>query len=283
MSGNNGIPGFGALTEHVRRSTVQVETLEPRAGSGSGVIAGEEGIIITNAHVARHAVARVHLWDGRVVEARVVKKHPRRDLAELRIDATMALPALSFGDSDALRPGHLVVAVGNPLGFQGAASAGVVRAVGPVEGLGSQPWVQASVRLAPGNSGGPLADASGQLVGINTMVLGRGGLGLAIPVRAVKEFLARPAPPRLGVAVRGVRVNAPERRVGLMLLEVESGAAAAQASLQVGDILVAAGGCAFTSADQLPEAIEQAAPSGELRLQFVRGNQTRLREVTVRL
>ncbi len=282
MNGSNGIPGFGALTAHVRRSTVQVETLGSRAGSGSGVIAGGEGVVITNAHVARETAARVHLWDGRVVEARVMKKHPRRDLAELRIDATAVL-ALAFGDSNALRPGHLVVAVGNPLGFHGAASAGVVRAVGPVEGLGSQSWVQASVRLAPGNSGGPLADASGQLVGINTMVLGRGGLGLAIPVQAVKDFLARPAPPRLGVSVRGVRVHAPERRVGLMLLEVESGAAAAQASLQVGDILVSAAGCAFTSADQLPEAIEQASSSGELRLQFLRGNQNRLREVTVRL
>ena len=283
MNANHGIPGFGALTEHVRRSTVQVEMLGPHAGSGSGVMAGGEGVVITNAHVARQAVARVHLWDGRVVEARLVKKHPRRDLAELRID-TMTLPMLSFGDSKALRPGHLVVAVGNPLGFQGAASAGVVRAIGPVEGLGPQPWVQASVRLAPGNSGGPLADASGQLVGINTMVLGRGGLGLAVPAQAVRDFLARPAPPQLGVSVRGVPLQAPEHRVGLLLLEVESGAAAAQASLQVGDILVAADGRAFTAADQLPEAIDHASTSaGALRLQFVRGIHSRLREVTVRL
>lgn len=217
MSLNQGIPGFGALTEHVRRCTVQVEMLGPNPGSGSGVMAGGEGVVITNAHVARHTMARVHLWDGRVVEARLIKKHPRRDLAQLRIDTT-TLPMLSFGDSHALRPGHLVVAVGNPLGFQGAASAGVVRAVGPVDGLGSQPWVQASVRLAPGNSGGPLADASGQLVG--------------------------------------------------MLLGVESGAA----------------GRASTAADQLPEAIDHASSNaGELRLPFVRGNHSRLREVTVRL
>lgn len=118
------------------------------------------------------------------------------------------------------------------------------------------------------------------------MLLGRGGLGLAIPVQAVKEFPAHPAPPRLGVSERGVRVHSPERRVGLMLLEVGSGAAAAQASLQVGDILVAAGGCAVTSADQLSEAIEHASHGvcgGELRLQFMLGNRTRLREVTVRL
>jgi serine protease Do len=262
----------GEIVERVRRSTVQVETPGDRPGSGSGVIVGPTATVITNAHVARSQTAKVHLWDGRVVDAYVVKKHARRDLAELRIDIP-GLPALPMSDSDALRPGHLVVAVGNPLGFQGAASAGVVRAVGPVQGLGSQPWVQASVRLAPGNSGGPLANANGELVGINTMVLSHGGLGLAIPSRAVNEFLRRPSPPRLGVAVRRVRR-------GLLLIEVEAGAAAEQASLRTGDILVAADGRAFTTPDALPEAIERG---GVLRMQFLRGSRDRVREVTVRL
>ena len=278
----NTIPAFGELTERVRRSTVQVEMPGPRPGSGSGVVTGQGNVVVTNAHVARGPVMRVHLWDGRVVEARVARKDARRDLAELLLLEAATVPALPFGDSGALRPGHLVVAVGNPLGFQGAASAGVVRAVGPVSGLGTQPWVQAAVRLAPGNSGGPLADTRGQLVGINTMVLGQGGLGLAIPVQTVRDFLSRPAPPRLGVAVRGVSIAAPDRRFGLLLLEVEPGTAAATASLQAGDVLVAAGGHAFTSPDQLPEAIEHA-PGGELRLQFLRGDRARLREVTVRL
>jgi serine protease Do len=272
----------GEIVERVRRSTVQVETPGDRPGTGSGVIAGPDAIVITNAHVVREETARVHLWDGRVVEARVVKKNPRRDLAELRIHVA-GLPSLPFGDSDTLKPGHIVVAVGNPLGFQGAASAGVVRAVGPVQGLGSHPWVQASVRLAPGNSGGPLADAHGHLVGINTMVLSRGGLGLAIPSRAVNEFITRPSPPRLGVAVRGVPVSAPRRGLGLLLLQVEAGAPAGQASLQTGDILVAADGRPFTSADQLPDALERASQGGELRLQFLRGDRQRVREVTVRL
>ena len=277
----NTIPALGEITERVRRSTVQVEVPGPRASTGSGVVTGRGNVVVTNAHVARGPVARVHLWDGRVVEARVARKDARRDLAELLMEAS-GLPALPFGDSSALRPGHLVVAVGNPLGFQGAASAGVVRAVGPVSGLGAQPWVQAAVRLAQGSSGGPLADSHGQLVGINTMVLGQGSLGLAIPVQAVRDFLSRPAPPRLGVAVRGVRVAAPDRRYGLLLLEVESGAPAATASLQVGDVLVSAGGRPFSSPDQLPEAIERAR-GGELRLQFLRGGHVRLREVTVRL
>lgn len=272
----------GEIVERVRRSTVQVETPGDRPGSGSGVIAGPAATVITNAHVARLEHARVHLWDGRVVDAQVVKKNPRRDLAELRIDIG-GLPALPFADSDSLRPGHVVVAVGNPLGFQGAASAGVVRAVGPVQGLGSQPWVQASVRLAPGNSGGPLADARGHLVGINTMVLSHGGLGLAIPSRSVNEFLTRPAPPRLGVSVRGVGVNAPKRGMGLMLLEVEAGAAAARASLQAGDILVAADGQTFTSSAQLSDTLERFSAGGELRVQFLRGDRQRVREVTVRL
>jgi serine protease Do len=277
----------GELTERIRRSTVLVEIEGGgRAGSGSGVIVGPRATtIVTNAHVARLPLARVHLWDGRVVEARVGKKHARRDLAELHIDVP-GLPALPLGDSSLLRPGHLVVAVGNPLGFEGAASSGVVRSVGPVSGLGTQPWVQASVRLAPGNSGGPLADAQGQLVGINTMVLGHpGGLGLAIPSRAVNDFLTRPAPPRLGVSVRGVRVKAGGRGIGLLLLEVEPGAAAERASLRAGDVLVGAEGRAFSTPDELPDVIENggAANGGQVRLQFLRGSQSHTREVTVRL
>ncbi len=276
----------GELAERIRRSTVMVETGGDRAASGSGVIVGPRATtIVTNALVARFTGARVHLWDGRVVEARVAKRHPRRDLAELHIDVD-GLPALPFADSDKLRPGHIVVAVGNPLGFRGAASSGVVRAVGPVPGLGPQPWIQASVRLAPGNSGGPLADALGHLAGINTMVLGRDdGLALAIPSRAVNDFLIRPAPPRLGVSVRGVRVKAPDRRVGLLLLEVEPGAAADRASLRPGDLLVGAEGRPFTTPGELPGVIENGAGTngGQLRLQFLRGGQPRTREVTVRL
>src|SRR5258705_13171475 len=102
----------------------------------------------------------------------------RRDLAALCIAAS-GLPAVSVADSSQIRPGELVIAIGNPLGFVGALSTGVIQAVGPLRGIGSQQWVQAGVRLAPGNSGGPLADARGRVIGVNTTVAG--GLALAIP------------------------------------------------------------------------------------------------------
>jgi serine protease Do len=145
---------FGEVAELLRRSTVQITVGRGSRGSGSGVIWNPEGLIVTNAHVAQGDRAHVELWDGRGFEAEVTARDACRDLAALRIHAQQ-LPAASPGDSTALRAGELVVAVGNPLGFIGALTTGVVHAVGPVRGLGRQTWVQAAVRLAPGNSGGP--------------------------------------------------------------------------------------------------------------------------------
>src|SRR6266478_1280495 len=187
------IRDFGEIAEKLRRSTVLV--LPGERGNGSGVIWSADGVIITNAHVARASQMRIQLWDGREFDAALVSRDTRRDLAELRISATN-LPAVTAADSAQVRPGELAIAIGNPLGFVGALTTGVIHAVGPMVGplggslraFGSQPWVQADVRLAPGNSGGPLADAAGRVIGINTMVAGR--LALAIPSDAVVEFLA---------------------------------------------------------------------------------------------
>ena len=131
-----------------------------------------------------------------------------------------------------------MIAVGNPFGFQGAMTMGVVHAVGPLRGLGGRSWVQADVRLAPGNSGGPLADVHGRVVGINTMVAGR--LALAIPSNDVARFLLGDTGGRwLGVSVSPVRLPEPsEARAGLAVLEIEPGSPAALASLLPGDILL---------------------------------------------
>ena len=130
--------------------------------------------MVTNAHVIRGSRVSVQLWDGREFEAAVGSRDPRRDLAQIRIDAAN-LPAASAADSSEVRPGELAIAIGNPLGFVGALATGVIHAVGPLRGVGRQQWVQADVRLAPGNSGGPLADAHGRVIGINTMVGGPPG------------------------------------------------------------------------------------------------------------
>ena len=157
-----------------------------RRGSGSGVIWSDSGLIVTNAHVIRGSHACVQLWDGREFEAQVTERDHSRDLAALRVSA-QGLPCVSIADSSRIRAGELALAIGNPLGFVGALSTGVVHAVGPVRGLGPGTWVQANLRLAPGNSGGPLANAAGDVIGINSMVAGR--LALAIPSNTVSAFL----------------------------------------------------------------------------------------------
>ena len=148
-------PGFGDVAEKLRRSTVQVVSgSHRRQGLGSGVISTPDGTVITNAHVARDQSVRVELNDGRAFAAEVASRDVRTDLAKLKINAA-GLPALSWRSSSSVRPGELAIAVGNPLGFLGALSTGVVHATGPVAGMGARSWIQAAIRLAPGNSGGP--------------------------------------------------------------------------------------------------------------------------------
>ncbi|MBI4910797.1 MAG: trypsin-like peptidase domain-containing protein [Acidobacteria bacterium] len=175
--------------EQLRHCTVRIlfaPAVNARGGSGSGVITESTGWIVTNAHVIQNNQPMVELHDGRRFPARVVAFARRHDLALLKID-TLGLPAAELGDSSRLRPGEMVIAAGNPLGFTGAVSTGVVHTVGPLRGAGPNNWVQADVRLAPGNSGGPLADALGRVIGINTMVAR--GLALAIPSNVVRDFL----------------------------------------------------------------------------------------------
>jgi serine protease Do len=274
------ITGFGEITEKLRRSTVEVRA--GRRGGGSGVIWSSEGVIITNAHVAWGGQVSLRLWDGREFDAMVASRDPRRDLAALRIHATN-LPSIFVADSSQVRPGELAIAIGNPMGFVGALTTGVIHAVGPIRGLGRQSWVQANVRLAPGNSGGPLADARGRLIGINTMVAGR--LALAIPSNVVRDFLfGAPSDAWLGVTVHPARIprsNA-ANSFGLVVLEVERGSPAFSASLLPGDILLGTEDRTFSSLDDLAKALEGSGPR-LLRLQFLRGDYLRIRRVTVQL
>jgi serine protease Do len=275
------VHGFGEIAEQLRRSTVLVSP--GGRGNGSGVIWSADGTVITNAHVARASQMRVQLWDGREFAAALISRDTRRDLAELRINAAN-LPAVAVADSAQVRPGELAIAIGNPLGFVGALTTGVVHAVGPLRRFGSEPWVQADVRLAPGNSGGPLADARGRVIGINTMVAGR--LALAVPSNAVTNFLASdPIDAWLGVTVAPVQVPRPGSRskvFGLVLLEVEPDGPAANASLLAGDILLGTDEKSFASLDDLSKSLQGSGPR-VLRLAFLRGDYERFRRVTVQL
>jgi len=177
---------FSAVGEKLRRSTVQV--FDGRRGAGSGVIWRADGWIVTNAHVVRGNSARVRIADGRALDAEVIARTAERDLAALYV-ATSDLPAAEIGASTAVRVGEIVLAAGSPFGVRGAVCAGVLHGIGSVPRVGKQRWLQADLELAPGNSGGPLADANGRVIGINSMIAM--GLGLAIPSQEVEQFLRR--------------------------------------------------------------------------------------------
>ena len=173
----------GDVATRLGRVTVHV-----RAGgqsAGAGVVWRRDGLVITNAHVATAQEASVVLPDGRELRARLVARDPRLDLALLAVAAS-PLEAALRADARGLRPGELLIALGHPFGVLYAAALGVVhRAPSTARGPGG--WLQADIRLAPGNSGGPLADVDGRIVGINAMIVN--GLGIAVPTHLVEGFV----------------------------------------------------------------------------------------------
>lgn len=218
-----------ALAQRLRVSTVAVRL--GRGGAGSGVIWASDGAIVTNAHVASRPLAEVVLADGRSFRARVERRDERRDLALLRIDAA-GLPAAVARDPRDVRVGEVLVAVGHPLGIPNALTMGIAHAAVTA---GSR-FVQADLMLAPGNSGGPLADVHGRVVGINSMVVG--GLALAVPASDVQRFagtVTTPSP--LGVHLAPARLR--DGRGALVIVAVEPGSRAERAGLIAGDVVLA--------------------------------------------
>jgi serine protease Do len=271
--------GFGEIAEKLRRVTVQVSA--GRRGGGSGIIVKPEGVIVTNAHVAAFAPLDVQLWDGTRAKADLLARDPGHDLAILHIART-GLPAAVLANSNFVRVGELVIAIGNPFGFIGAMTTGVVHAIGPIRGLGARNWIQSAVQLAPGNSGGPLANAQGEVVGINTMIAS--GVGLAVPSNAVARLLQRGSQSlRLGVVVQPVRITVgSKRQTGLLVMDVAKGSAADLASLILGDILLGVEGVNHATIDHFEQSLSAAGES-VVRLQFLRGDRKTMRTVVVRI
>ena len=183
---------LAAAVDELRRVTVQVRTRG--AATGAGVLwdgGGSEGrgLVITNAHVVRGDRATVELSDGTAARARVAARDLKRDLAALEFAADRAMERAVIRGSPPLRVGELVIAIGHPGGLVGAVALGIIHdAESPREGRTAR-WIRADVRLAPGFSGGPLADATGRLVGVNTMM--QGSLALAVPAAAVEAWVRR--------------------------------------------------------------------------------------------
>lgn len=263
---------FEAVAEMLSKSIVQVQS--GRRGSGSGVVWHSNGVIISNAHVVRRDEATIQLADGRTFPATVTRRNLQRDLVALKIDAT-DLPAVTVGNSDAVRTGELVFAVGHPGGTIAAVTTGIIHSTNP-----KNAWIQADIRLAPGNSGGALANVAGHVIGINTMIAN--GVAFAIPSRIVEQFLtASIERPYLGVTLQPIRVAISKRYLpkqidrrpifGLLITAIESGSPAESAQLLPGDVLIGVRGALFQTPDELFRILENSNIGDGLSIDLLRG------------
>ena len=285
------------MVEGARESVVQVAS--GGRGAGAGVIWDKSGLVLTNDHVLlksrRGGKTRVALRDGRSFDAEIVKRSRELDLALLRLGDAGELPAAPVGDSDALRVGELVYAIGHPWGNPGAVTAGIVGGLGVPGGPGrgrrrgpGTRYVRSDVVLAPGNSGGPLLNARGEVVGINAMIFGR--TALSIPSNVAAAWVAEPVDrrgerrPRLGVGVVPVEFPASGRPEegdawGLAVSSVEEGGPAENAGLLVGDVLLGIAGTPPQNVESFQDALSR---DDAVSLRILRGGKDIIVEVPPR-
>jgi S1-C subfamily serine protease len=266
-------------------------------GQGSGFIIAAEGLAVTNSHVARgRERLRVQTEEGDSLDAKLVGDDPSTDLALLRLSAK-ELPQAELGDSDALQVGQLVIAMGHPLGFRSTVSTGVVSALGrsmrSEQGRLIESVVQHTAPLNPGNSGGPLVDSRGRVVGINTAIIAMAqGLGFSVPATTARwvmgELLEHGRVRRLSLGIVAAAVDLPRRTVreldllsdqAVAVAEVVPGGAAAKAGVRTGDFIVTAAGRLIGGTDDLHRVLAALPAGKEVVLDVVRGE--RLVEVSV--
>jgi S1-C subfamily serine protease len=283
-----------AVAERLVSSVASLQVDGRSRGAGSAVAISADGLLVTSAHVVRTARAGTATFvDGRAVAVDVVGADPLSDLAVLRARHG-DLHAAELGDAQRLRVGQLVVAIGNPLGFAGSVSAGVVSALGRSLTAGDgrrlrivDDVIQTDAALHPGNSGGALADSHGRVVGINTAVAGFGagqGLGLAVPINAhatelIGELMAtgrvRRAYIGLGGGSRAVPAPLASRsgqRAAIEVTSVVTGGPAARAGIRAGDILLTVDGRAVGTIGELQRLLSADRIGTALSVEFARGS-----------
>ena len=288
-----------AVADQVGPAVVRVESRAGRQGGlGSGVIIAGDGLVLTNSHVvAGSRRVRLTLADGSEADADVLGDDPDTDLALLRAMLPAGAPCARLGDSKKLRRGHLVVAIGNPLGFESTVTAGVVSALGRSlrsrSGRLIEDVIQTDAALNPGNSGGPLASGAGEVIGINTAMIG-GAQNLCFAVSSntalfvLGEMIAHgrvrrahlgiaaqtlPLPRRLAVALN---LGPSAVRIG----ETETGGPADRAGLKAGDILIELGGKPVTGADDLIRALGADAVERPVDAKLIRNARIEHRSIT---
>jgi len=268
-----------------------------RRGGGSGFVVREDGLIITNHHVIEDAdEIIVRLADRREFVAELVGSDAETDVAVLRIEAE-DLPTLRYGDSSTLRPGEWVIAIGSPFQFEQSVTAGIVSAKGRTQGQQQYvPFIQSDVAINRGNSGGPLIDTDGRVVGINSWILsssgGNIGLSFSIPIETAVSTIdqllefGRVSRGYLGVGIQGVdreRANALglDRPVGALVNRVEPDSAAERAGIEVGDVILEVNGRDIEVFSDLPPVVGSVRPGEEVSLTISRWGETQ--ELTVSL
>jgi len=245
-------------------------------GVGSGCIISNDGDVLTNNHVIEDAdQIKVKLANGKELDARIIGRDPKTDLALIKVEGTSDIKPLKLGDSDALRVGNWVVAVGSPFGLEQTVTAGIVSAKGRV--IGSGPYdnfIQTDASINPGNSGGPLINMQGEVIGINTAIIASGqGIGFAIPINMAKDIV--PQLQKTGHVTRGllgvsIQDLTPElaRSFGLketqgaLVAKVVSGGPADKAGIAIGDVITSFNGHAVTTSKDLSRIVA-ATPVGE--------------------
>lgn len=268
-----------AAAELVERVGSSVVVVGQRGGAGAGVIWRDDGLIVTNRHVAQRDRHQITLRDGRQFDGTVIDRHPDRDLAVIKIEAA-GLPAAAAADSATVRPGELVFAIGHPIGFRDAVTSGIIVAAGQAtteEGPRTGDWLQADVTLLPGNSGGPLVDVAGRVVGISTMIAGR--LSLAVPSNTVANFVAggrhgaRQA--YLGLSGFVIDLSGQPQPAGFIVTELTGGAPADRAGLLLGDIIIRLGDATISDQESLPAATLRLAPGVAVAAEVLRAGEAR--------
>ena len=270
----------------------------PRGGSGSGFLFTPDGYILTNSHVVWGASEiEVTTMDGRQLPADLVGDDPDSDLAVIRVGAT-GMPPIRLGDSKLVRPGQLVIAIGNPYGFQYSVTAGIVSALG--RSLRSQTGrlmdnvIQTDAALNPGNSGGPLVNSRSEVIGVNTaMIAPAQGISFATAINTAKDVasqlirLGRVRRSVLGIA--GQTVMLPRRVVryheltteaGVLVSEVTPGGPAERAGLLRGDVIVALGGYEVSGLDDLLKRLTGQIAGTEVPVSVIRRSEKKVVTVT---
>jgi serine protease Do len=267
-------------------------------GQGSGFIIDPSGYVVTNNHVVGEADSvRVELADGRDLPAKVVGTDPKTDIALLKIEAGSNLPTVKFGDSDHVRVGEWVLAMGNPFGLGGTATAGIVSARGRQIGAGPyDDFIQTDAPINPGNSGGPLLNSRGEVIGINTAiespVRGSVGIGFAVPINMAQSVVTqlrengRVERGWLGVSMQKLDPELAsalsiQEKKGVLIGGVERDGPAAKAGVQPGDVVTAVNDRQITLPRDLAEAVAGVKPGGTVTLHLLRDGKPVTQTVTL--